>query len=222
MRTRVYHEEDLGATFDLGEIPPERFEEAEHYRELLVEHLSEEDEEFMDKYVGGVVTEEDIHAAIRRLTIANKFVPVLCGAAFKNKGIQHLIDAVVDYLPSPLDVPPVKGEHPRTGATLTRKPDQHDHFCALAFKIMSDPFVGKLSYLRVYSGMLKKGKYVYNTSTGKRERAMRLLLMHANHSEDVDVASAGDIVAAVGLKETMTGDTLCDERTPSSSNEFVS
>ncbi len=214
MRIRVYHEDDLGATFDLGEIPPERFEEAEHYRELLLEHLSEEDEEFMEKYVGGVVTEEDIHAAIRRLTIANKFVPVLCGAAFKNKGIQHLIDAVVNYLPSPLDVPPVKGEHPRTGATLTRKPDQRDHFCALAFKIMSDPFVGRLSYLRVYSGMLRKGKYVYNTSAGKRERAMRLLLMHANHSEDVDTASAGDIVAAVGLKETMTGDTLCDERHP--------
>lgn len=213
MKAKLYHEEDLGATFDVVGVPAERLEEAEHYRELLLEHLTEEDEGFMEKYFGGGnVAEEDIHGAIRRLTISNKIVPVLCGAAFKNKGIQDLIDAVVNYLPSPLDVPPIEGEHPKTGIRLLRRADERDHFSALVFKIMGDPFMGKLSFFRVYSGTLRKGKYVYNVSPGRRERVMRLLRMHANSSEDVDAAFAGDIVAAVGLKGAVTGDTLCDER----------
>jgi len=215
MKARTYHEQDCGATFDVVEVPAEHIEEAQHYRELLLEHLSEEDEVFMPKYFGGEeVTEDDIRAALRRLSIANRIVPVLCGAAFKNKGIQALIDAVVDYLPSPLDVPAVEGEHPKTGAKLFRGPDPREHFCALVFKIMNDPFMGKLSFFRVYSGTLRKGKYVYNPSVGKRERIMRLLRMHANHSEDRQVVSAGDIAAAVGLKEVGTGDTLSDERHP--------
>ncbi len=215
MRAKVYREEDYGATFDVIGIPHERLEEAEHYRELLLEHLSEEDEEFMDKYVGGEpVTEEDIHAAIRRLTIANKVVAVLCGAALRNKGIQDLIDAVVNYLPSPLDIPPIEGEHPKTGVRLARKAEDREYFSALVFKIMSDPFTGRLSFFRVYSGTLKKGKYVYNSSSARRERIMRLLRMHANQSEDQDAVFAGDIAAAVGLKESVTGDTLCDERHP--------
>ncbi len=215
MRARVYHQEDYGATFDLVDIPRERLEEAEHYRELLLEHLSEEDEEFMEKYFGGgKIGEQDIQEALRRLTVSNRIVPVLCGAAFKNKGIQDLIDAVVNYLPSPQEVPPVEGEHPKTALRQFRTADAHEHFCALVFKIMSDPFIGKLSFLRVYSGTLKKAKYVYNASLGKRERVMRLLRMHANHSEDIQVAFGGDIVAAVGLKEAVTGDTVCDERHP--------
>lgn len=215
MKARVYHEEDYGATFDLVDIPSERLEEAEHYRELLLEHLSEEHEEFMDKYFGGKpIGEEDIRGALRRLTLSNRIVPVLCGAAFKNKGIQHLIDAVVDYLPSPLDVPPVEGEHPKTGLKQFRRPDGRGRFSALVFKIMSDPFIGNLSFFRVYSGMLKKGKYVYNASSEKRERVMRLLRMHANRSDDIKAVSAGDIAAAVGLKAVVTGDTLCDERHP--------
>jgi elongation factor G len=215
MKTRIYHEEDWGATFDVVDIPAGQLEEAEHYRELLLEHLSEEDEEFMEKYVGGEpVSEADIHAALRRLTVGNKIVPVLCGAALKNKGIQHLVDAVVDYLPSPLDVPPVYGEHPRTGMRQVRRTDAREHFSGLVFKIMSDPFIGRLSFLRVYSGTLRKGKHVYNASSGKRERIMRLLQMHANHSEDRDAILAGEIGAAVGPKEVVTGDTLCDERHP--------
>lgn len=215
MKARVYHVEDYGATFDVLPIPPERLEEADHYRELLLEHLAEEDEEFMEKHLGGDrITEQDIRQAIRRLTLANAMVPVLCGAAFKNRGIQHLIDAVVDYLPSPLDVPPVEGAHPGTGRKQFRRADAREHFCALVFKIMSEPFSGKLSFFRVYSGALKKGKYVYNASGGKRERVMRLLRMHANHSEQREMVSAGDIAAAAGLKEVVTGDTLCDERHP--------
>jgi len=215
MKARIYREEDLGATFDVAEIPDERLEEAEHYRELLLEHLSEEDEEFMEKYLGArAVQEEDIRAALRRLTISNKAVPVLCGAALRNKGIQHLIDAVVDYLPSPLDVRPVEGEHPRTGVMQFRRAQKNDHFCGLVFKIMSDAFMGKLSFFRVYSGKLRKAKHVYNASSGKRERVTRLLRMHANRSEDEDEILAGDIGAVVGLKEAVTGDTLCDQRHP--------
>lgn len=213
MKSRVYGEEDWGATFDLVDIPGERLEEAEHYRELLLEHLSEEDEEFMEKYFGGEhIGEQDIHDALRRLTLANKMVPVLCGAALRNKGIQHLVDAVVDYLPSPLDVPPVEGEHPKTGVKQLRRADAGEYFCGLVFKIMSDPFMGRLSFFRVYSGTLKKGTSVYNASSGRRERVMRLLQMHANHSEDKEAVFAGEIAAAVGLKKVVTGDTLCDER----------
>lgn len=215
MRARIYHEDDLGTTFEVVDIPLERFEEAEHYRELLLEHLSEEDEEFMGAYLGSeAVEEEHIHAALRRLTVANKIVPVLCGAALKNKGIQQLLDAVVRYLPSPQDVPPVEGEHPRSGAHQVRRAQSNEHFCGLVFKIMADPFMGKMSFVRIYSGKLRKGKHVYNASSGKRERVMRLLRMHANHSEDEDVIFAGDIGAIVGLKESVTGDTLCDERHP--------
>ena len=215
MKARVYHEEDCGATFDVVDIPGERLEEAEHYRELLLEHLSEEDEEFMETFLGGGrIREKDIHAALRRLTLSNRVVPVVCGAAFKNKGIQHLMDAVVDYLPSPLDVPPVEGEHPGTGMKQFRRAERSEHFCGLVFKIMNDAFMGKLSFFRVYSGTLRRGKYVYNASSGKRERIMRLLRMHANHSEDREAVFAGEIAAGVGLKKVVTGDTLCDERHP--------
>ncbi len=215
MKARMFGDRDFGATFDEVEVPHGRLEEAEHYRELLLEHLSEEDEQFMEKYLSArAVEENDIRAALRRLTLSNKAVPVLCGAAFKNKGIQNLIDAVVDYLPSPLDVPPVEGQHPRTGVRQFRRTEQSEHFSGLIFKIMSDPFMGKLSFLRVYSGKIRKGKHIYNACSGKRERIMRLLHMHANHTEDRDELVAGDIGAAVGLKEVVTGDTLCDERHP--------
>lgn len=225
MTARIYREEDLGASFDVLDIPRDRLEEAEHYRELLLEHLSEEDEEFMGIYLtdhpdstaGRRLLSPSSHlirAALRRTTVANRIVPVLCGAALRNKGIQQLLDAVVYYLPSPLEVPPVHGQHPRTGAPQLRRAQTNEPFSALVFKIMSDPFTGKLSFVRVYSGKLRKGKPVYNASSGKRERVMRLLRLHANHTEDEDMIPAGDIGAVVGLKEAATGDTLCDERHP--------
>jgi elongation factor G len=225
MNARIYREQDLGATFEVVDIPGEHLEEAEHYRELLLEHLSEEDEEFMDVYLADhthpvsgrrplTPDPQIVRAALRRLTVANKIVPVLCGAALKNKGIQQLLDAVVYYLPSPLEVPPVSGDHPRTGARQLRHAQTSEPLSALVFKVMSDSFMGKLSFVRVYSGKLRKGKHVYNASSGKRERVMRLLRMHANHSEDEDGIHAGDIGAVVGLKEAATGDTLCDERHP--------
>lgn len=204
--------DDLGSDFEITDIPEELKEQAIEYREQLVEKVAEIDEHLMEKYVEGQkITAEEVKAGIRHGTVTNQIVPVLCGSAFKNKGVQPLMDAIVDYLPSPLDVPPVQGIEPKTGDTITREASDNEPFAALAFKIMADPYVGKLTFFRVYSGVLSKGSYVHNASKGKRERIGRILRMHANHREDVDKVYSGDIAAAVGLGDTTTGDTLCDE-----------
>lgn len=204
--------DDLGEEFEITDIPEDLKSKAIEFREHLVEKVAEIDEHLMAKYVEGhKITAEEIKAGIRRGTVTNRLVPVLCGSAFKNKGMQALVDAVVDYLPSPLDVPPVEGIEPKTGNIITREASDNEPFSALAFKIMSDSYVGKLTFFRVYSGSLSKGSYVYNSSKGKRERLGRILRMHANHREDVSKVHAGDIVAAVGLGDTTTGDTLCAE-----------
>lgn len=208
----IIYKDDLGNDFEVIEIPQELKEEALQYREYLVEKVSEIDDHLMVKYIEGhKITAEEIKAGIRRGTVTNKFVPVICGSSFKNKGVQWLMDAVVDYLPSPLDIPPVDGIDPKTDQVITRDASDNEPFAALAFKIMTDSYVGKLTFFRVYSGSLAKGSYVYNSSKGKRERFGRILRMHANHREDVDKVYAGDIAAAVGLGDTTTGDTLCDE-----------
>jgi len=207
--------DDLGEEFEVTEIPEDLKQIAVQHREHLVEKVAEIDEHLMEKYVvGQKITADEIKAGIRHGTVTNQLVPVLCGAAFKNKGIQPLMDAVVDYLPSPLDVPPVEGIDPKSGESITREASDNEPFSALAFKIMADPYVGKLTFFRVYSGALSKGSYVYNSSKGKRERMGRILRMHANHREDVDKVYAGDIAAGVGLGETTTGDTLCAEASP--------
>ncbi|HOM72851.1 MAG TPA: elongation factor G, partial [Armatimonadota bacterium] len=207
-----FYSGDLGETFEVVDIPEDIKDKAIEYRELLVEKVAEADEHLMIKYIEGhKITAEEIKAGIRNGTVTNKIVPVLCGTAFKNKGIQSLMDAVVDYLPSPLDIPPVEGINPKNGQITTRAASDNEPFAALAFKIMADPYVGKLTFFRVYSGSLSKGSYVYNSSKGKRERFGRMLRMHANHREDVDTVFAGDIAAAVGLGDTTTGDTLCNE-----------
>jgi len=208
----IIYSGDLGETFEVVDIPEDIKDKAIEYRELLVEKVAEADEHLMIKYIEGhKITAEEIKAGIRNGTVTNKIVPVLCGTAFKNKGIQSLMDAVVDYLPSPLDIPPVEGINPKNGQITTRAASDNEPFAALAFKIMADPYVGKLTFFRVYSGSLSKGSYVYNSSKGKRERFGRMLRMHANHREDVDTIFAGDIAAAVGLGDTTTGDTLCNE-----------
>jgi len=205
--------DDLGENYEVVPVPGELKAKALEYRERLVEAVAEVDEHLMEKYIEGQkITPEEIKTGIRHGTVTNRLVPVLCGAAFKNKGIQPLMDAVVDYLPSPLDIPPVVGQNPKTGDIETREASDNEPFSALAFKIMADPYVGKLTYIRVYSGSLKKGSYVLNVSKGKRERIGRILRMHANHREDMDQVFAGDIVGTVGLQDTTTGDTLCDER----------
>jgi elongation factor G len=169
----------------------------------------------MEKYLSGEeISEEEVRDTLRKATLTSKIIPVLCGSAFKNKGVQFLLDAVVDYLPSPLDIPAIKGTHPKTGEEIERKVDDNEAFSALAFKIMTDPFVGRLTYFRVYSGKLTKGSYVLNSVSGTKERISRLVQMHANHREEIEEALTGDIVAAVGLKDTRTGDTLCDESKP--------
>ena len=214
MNATVYTD-DLGTTEEHNAIPEELVDLANEYRDKLVEAVSETSEELMMKYLEGEeLTEQEIRDGIRRGVIGNKFIPVLCGSAFKNKGVQPLLDAVVDYMPSPLDVPPIKGVHPDTGAEDNRPASDSAAFSALAFKIMADPFVGKLAFFRVYSGVLGSGSYVYNSTKGKRERVGRILQMHANHREDIQEVRSGDIAAAVGLKDTTTGDTLCDEKTP--------
>lgn len=207
--------DDLGTQTDVTDVPSELEDEVEAARTHLFEALADTDDDFMMRYLEGEeIPEEDVKRVLRRGTIAMKVVPVLCGSAFKNKGIQLLLDAVVDYLPSPVDVPPVSGQHPETGETVARSSSDDEPFAALAFKIMADPYVGKLAFFRVYSGVLKSGSYIYNSTKGKRERVGRILKMHANHREEVEEVRAGDIAAAVGLKETTTGDTLCDERAP--------
>jgi elongation factor G len=213
MKAYRWRTEDLGAKYDIEEIPAELKDQADEYREKLLEAAADADERITDKYLNGqALTPAEIRAAVRKGCIAFKMVPVLCGASFKNKGVQPMIDAIVDYLPSPLDVPPVQGKDPKhEGKTLERKPDVKEPFAALAFKIMSDPHMGQLTYFRVYSGKVETGDQVYNVIKGKRERMGRLLLMHANKREDISIVKAGEIAATVGLRFTTTGDTLCNE-----------
>jgi elongation factor G len=215
MKSFLFDDETLGAAFVTEEIPQEYFEQAREYREKLLDSVVEFDEAVMERYLNGETLEiDEIKRAIRLGTVGLKITPVLCGSAFKNKGVQPLLDAVVDYLPSPVDLPPVVGVDPKTGEELLRRPQVDEPFSALAFKIMSDPFAGQLTYFRVYSGRLSSGSYVYNVGKEKKERVGRLLKMHANKREEIDQVSAGDIAAAVGLKDTRTGDTLSDEKSP--------
>ena len=210
-----YFEDKLGAAPKVKEIPPELVEEAKVHRERLVEQVVETDDELMEKYLEGQTIEPaDLRRALRRATLSNQLVPVLNGSALRNKGVQLMLDAVVDYLPSPLDIPPVSGINPRTDEPEIREADDDQPFAALVSKIVADPFVGRLAYMRVYSGVLTSGSYVFNATKGKRERVGRLLQMHANHREDIDEVRAGDICAVVGLKETFTGDSLCDPDHP--------
>ena len=215
MKEYLFKDETMGADYDVADVRAELFEEAQTAREHMLESVVETDDELMEKYFGGEeITEEEIKRAIRTATISGIIVPVLCGTAFKNKGIQPLLDAVVAYMPSPLDVGAVKGINPKTEEPMERQPSDEEAFSALAFKILTDPFVGRLSFFRVYSGVLNKGSYVLNSTKGKKERMGRLLQMHANKREELDIVYSGDIAAAVGLKETTTGDTLCDESKP--------
>ena len=214
MNARVY-KDDLGENIEVVDIPEDLKDLAEEYRERLLENIAEHDEELMIKYLEGEeITSEEIIRAIRTATIKVEITPVLCGSSYKNKGVQPLLDAIVDYLPSPLDIPPVKGVGEDTEAEEERKSFDDEPFSALAFKIVTDPYVGKLAYFRVYSGTLKAGSYIYNSSKGKKERIGRILLMHANKREEVAEVYAGDIAAAVGLKDTGTGETLCDVEHP--------
>jgi elongation factor G len=212
----VVWDDDLGTKITQSEIPQELREQADEYHHQLIDSIAEHDEELLETYLTDEesVTPEMIRRALRKATLAIAITPVLCGSAFKNKGVQPLLDAVVDYLPSPLDVPPVHGVDPRTGHELSRRPSEDEPFSALAFKVMSDPYVGKLTYFRVYSGKVKAGERVLNIATGKAERVGRLLQMHANHREERDEIGAGEIVAAVGLKATTTGDTLATDTAP--------
>ena len=215
MKEYLFKDETMGADYDVADVRAELLEEAQAAREHMLESVVETDDELMEKYFGGEeITEEEIKRAIRTATISGVIVPVLCGTAFKNKGIQPLLDAVVAYMPSPLDVGAVKGIDPKTEEPMERQPSDEEAFSALAFKILTDPFVGRLSFFRVYSGVLNKGSYVLNSTKGKKERMGRLLQMHANKREELDIVYSGDIAAAVGLKETTTGDTLCDESKP--------
>ncbi|MDV2686697.1 elongation factor G [Alkalihalophilus sp. As8PL] len=208
-----FYEDDLGTRTEAKEIPEEYKEQAQEYREKLVEAAAELDEELMMKYLEGEeLTNEELKAAIRKGTCNVEFYPVICGSAFKNKGVQLMLDAVLDYLPSPLDVPAIKGTIPDSEEEVTREPGDENPFSALAFKVMTDPFVGKLTFFRVYSGTLDSGSYVKNSTKDKRERVGRILQMHANSREEISTVYSGDIAAAVGLKDTTTGDTLCDEK----------
>lgn len=215
MKAYAYDDENLGATYTPGEIPSELLGVAQEYREKMLDAVAEYDESVLERYLNGdSLTSDEIKRAIRAGTIMKKVTPVLCGSAFKNKGVQPLLDAVLDFLPSPLDVPPVVGVDPVSGKEMSRRASDEEPFSALAFKIMTDPFAGQLTYFRVYSGRLATGSYVYNITKAKKERIGRLLKMHANKREDIDVVYAGDIAAAVGLKGSRTGDTLCDEKHP--------
>lgn len=211
----VYHDESLGAEYHEEEIPADMKDAVEEWRNKLVEAVAQEDEALFEKFVEGKeLTNDEIRSGIRKATLACTFFPVFCGSAFKNKGIQPLLDGVVAYLPAPLDVPSIKGVKPGSEDEMERHPDDNEPFSALAFKIMSDPYVGRLTYFRVYSGHLPKGSYVLNSSTGKKERVGRILEMHANSREERDDVWAGDIVAGVGFKDVSTGDTLCVESDP--------
>lgn len=211
MKAYIY-KDDIGKEIEETDIPADLADLAAEYREKMVEAAAEADDDLMMKYLEGEeLTEDEIRMGLRKGTIAVQFTPVLCGSSFKNKGVQMLLDAVVDYLPSPLDVPPIKGINPDTNEEETRPSSDDEPFAALAFKVMTDPYVGKLTYFRVYSGVLKSGSYVFNSTKGKKERVGRLLQMHANSREEVSEIHAGDIVAGIGFKDTTTGDTLCDE-----------
>ncbi len=211
----ILYKDDLGREREIVEVPREILSEAQSHRERLTESLAELDDSIMERYLEGEgVTAQQLKSAIRTATLRNAMTPVLCGSAFRNKGIQLLLDAVVDYLPSPLDVPPVSGVIPGSGRGTSRRVSDDEPFSALVFKVMTDAYVGKLAYLRVYSGTLKTGSYVYNATKDRRERIGRILRMHANNREDVSEVFTGDIVAAVGLRDAATGDTLCDEKHP--------
>src|SRR5215208_662177 len=211
----ILYRDDLGANIDVVDIPDDLLAEAQKHREAMVEAVAESDDELTHKFLEGEeLTVDEIRHGIRLGTLQYKFVPVLTGSALKNKGIQPMLDGVVDFLPSPLDVPPMIGLDPRTRAEIVRTPSDSEPFSALAFKIAADPFVGKLAFFRVYSGTLKAGSYVMNPTKGKKERIGRILQMHANHREEIDIVYAGDIAAAVGLKDTYTGDSLCDPDHP--------
>ncbi|RAK07714.1 elongation factor G [Halanaerobium saccharolyticum] len=210
----IVYEDELGVNFDRVEIPEDMQEKAAEYREILMEVLAEEDDEFMMKYLEGEVSTDDIKKLLRQAVLNVNVIPVLCGSAFKNKGVQMLLDAVLDYLPSPTDVPPIEGFNPETEETETREASDDAPFSGLAFKIMSDPYVGKLAFFRSYSGSLEAGSYVYNATADIRERVGRILQMHANRREERDEIFAGDLGALVGLKNTSTGDTICDQDNP--------
>jgi len=212
MKAEIYHD-DLGKDFTAEEIPADMMDLAQEWREKLCESVAETDEELMMKFLEGEeFTVEEIKGAIRKATLANEMIPMTCGSAYRNKGVQLMLDAVLDYMPSPLDVPAIKGVIPGTEDEEERPADDNGPFAALAFKIMADPFVGKLAFFRVYSGTLESGSYVYNSTKGKKERIGRILQMHANKREEIDMVYSGDIAAAVGLKDTTTGDTLCDQK----------
>jgi elongation factor G len=224
MKSITYKDETMGADYIVGEIPASMLDEAKEYREKLIEKVSEADDKLLEKYLSGEeITEAEIKAALRKRTVESvrkedaPFVPVICGSAFKNKGVQPLLDAVVDYLPSPVDIPAVEGTDlaaKEEGKVVQRKADDKEPFAALAFKIMTDPFVGQLTFFRVYSGTLSTGTSVFNATKGKSERIGRLLQMHANKREEIKEVNAGDIAAAVGLRSVTTGDTLSDEKKP--------
>ena len=214
-KARMYHEETFGATFDELEIPKDLLEVANKYRTEMLEAVSDVDDTLLEKYLDGKeISEDEIKDVLRRATIELKIIPVLCGSAFKNKGIQKLLDSVIDFLPSPVDFKEIEAHHVGINDNIKRKIDEKEKFTALAFKIMNDPYVGKLTFFRVYSGTLKAGSYIYNAVSEKKERISRLLQMHANHREEIEDVRAGDIAAAVGLKHTKTGDTLCSEEDP--------
>jgi elongation factor G len=212
MKAIIWDEESLGAKFRVADIPADQLELANEHREKMVEELASHDDVLMEKYLGGEeLTNDEIRAAIRKSTIDIKICPVICGSAFKNKGVQNLLDAVIDYMPAPTDIPPIKGIKEGSEEEVERVSSDDEPFSALAFKIMTDPFVGQLCFFRVYSGVIESGSYVYNSTKGKKERIGRILKMHANKREEIKEVRAGDIAAAVGLKNTTTGDTLCDD-----------
>ncbi len=214
-KARMYHDETFGATYDEIEIPEDLMETANKYRTEMLEAVSDVDDTLLEKYLDGQeITEKEVIDVLRKATIELKIIPVLCGSAFKNKGVQKLLDSVVDFLPSPIDFKEIEAHHIGLNDSIKRKIDPNEKFAALAFKIMNDAYVGKLTFFRVYAGTLTAGSYIYNAVSGKKERISRLLQMHANHREEVTEVKAGDIAAAVGLKFTKTGDTLCTEDDP--------
>ncbi|HVT43946.1 MAG TPA: elongation factor G [Thermoanaerobaculia bacterium] len=215
MKALIFKDETLGAKYEVEDVPAELREEAEHYREKMVESIAEQHDELLEKYLGGQALDEgELKAALREATIGGKITPVACGSAFKNKGVQPLLDAVVDYLPSPVDVPPIKGINPDDESFDERRTSDDEPFSALVFKIMTDPFVGQLAFFRVYSGHIESGTAVLNSTRGSTERIGRLLKMHANKREEIKDVWAGDIAAAVGLKNVTTGDTICEKKSP--------
>ncbi len=216
MKGILWHDETMGAEYEEEPIPADLVAEAEEWRDKMLETIAEFDDALMEKYFSdpSTITEDEIRAAIRKGTVGMHIFPVICGSSFKNKGVQTMLDAVCAYLPSPLDTPEIDGTDPRTGEAVTRKPDDDEPLCALAFKIATDPYVGRLCYFRVYSGKLEAGSYVYNPRSGKKERISRIFQMHSNHQNPVDFIAAGDIGAGVGFKDIRTGDTLCSEENP--------